>query len=451
MSARDLDQFVIDRVADGEFNVHRDLFRDPLLFDLEMRYIFEGTWVFLGLASQAPAAHDYFTTWIGRQPVVVMRDANGDLGAFLNSCRHRGATICPHERGHAKYHVCPYHGWAYDSAGKNLDVRDRKHGQYSPVFDRDSHDLAPIAHFGNYRGFLFGCLNPDAATLDAYLGDTRFFLDLVIDQSPHGVEMVPGSSTYTFNGNWKLQIENCVDVYHVLSAHSSFVKIVERRRSGESGNKLDALDFEAYRSAAITRGSFTFTHGHAAIWAQNANPRIRPLYPLIDEVKQRVGALRAEWMLYSRNLTLYPNVQIAENASLQMRVIRPLAVDKTEMRIYCLAPVGEPDDARAFRIRQYEDFFNVSGLATPDDTTCYEDCQSGYRAHSINWQQGYARGITAVRAGADDYARTIGIAPVTSQHGPHDIQDETIFHASYREWLRLMKAGARRDALGKQR
>ena len=444
MSGRDLDQFVIDRVGDGEFNVHRDLFRDPALFDLEMKHIFEGTWVFLGLASQAPNPHDYFTTWIGRQPVIVMRNANGGLGAFLNSCRHRGATVCPHEQGHAKYHVCPYHGWAYDSAGKNLDVRDRQHGQYSAAFDRDSHDLAAVAKFGDYRGFLFGCLNGDAPPLEQHLGDTRFFLDLVVDQSPHGVELVPGSSTYTFNGNWKLQIENCVDVYHVLSAHSSFVEIGRRRRSGESANKLEALDFEAYRSGAITRGSFTFDYGHAVIWAQNATPRVRPLFPMIDEVKQRMGTLKAEWMLYSRNLTLYPNVQIAENASLQMRVIRPLAVDKTEMRIYCLAPIGEPDDTRAFRIRQYEDFFNVSGLATPDDTTCYEDCQTGYRAHSINWQQGYARGITAVRRGADEYATAIGIAPATSQHGPHDIQDETIFHASYREWLRLMKAGAAR-------
>jgi benzoate/toluate 1,2-dioxygenase subunit alpha len=442
MSGRDFDQYVIDRVAEGEFNVHRDLFRDSTLFDLEMRHIFEGTWVFLGLSSQLPNPHDYFTTWIGRQPVVVMRGAGGALGAFLNSCRHRGATVCPHERGNAKYHVCPYHGWAYDSAGKNLDVRDRQHGQYSEAFDRDSHDLAAIAKFSDYRGFLFGCLSARAPTLEQHLGDTRFFLDLVVDQSPQGVELVPGSSTYTFNANWKLQIENCVDVYHVLSAHSSFVKIVERRKSGESANKLAALDFEAYRSAAITRGSFTFDYGHAVIWAQNATPQIRPLFPMIDDVKQRVGALRAEWMLYSRNLTLYPNVQIAENASLQLRVIRPLAVDKTEMRIFCLAPIGESDDSRAFRIRQYEDFFNVSGLATPDDTTCYEDCQTGYRAHSIHWQQGYARGITAVRRGADEYAQAIGISPVTSQHGPHDIQDETIFHASYREWLRLMKAGS---------
>ncbi len=69
----------------------------------------------------------------------------------------------------------------------------------------------------------------------------------------------------------------------------------------------------------------------------------------------------------TRNLCLYPNVYLMDQFSTQIRVIRPLAVDKTEVTIWCFAPKGEPDQARALRIRQYEDFFNVSGMGTPDD------------------------------------------------------------------------------------
>ena len=62
-----------------------------------------------------------------------------------------------------------------------------------------------------------------------------------------------------------------------------------------------------------------------------------------------------------------------------LRTFRPVAVDRTEMRSYCLAPIGEKPELRAWRLRQFEDFFNPTGIATPDDTVTYEDCQRGIR------------------------------------------------------------------------
>ena len=441
MRIEDLRRLVVDRTDRGEFTVHRDIFRDPEVFEMEIRHIFESTWVFLGFACQLPKPHDYLTTWVGRQPVIVMRDGAGALRAFLNTCRHRGATVCHLERGNSKYHVCNYHGWAYDSSGKNVDVKDRTHGCYPPAFDADDHDLKPLARFGEYRGILFGSLNPDVPSLEEHLGETRALVDLVVDQSAHGFELVPGSATYTFRGNWKLQIENCVDLYHLTSTHPSFMKIVERRKSGESKHGLRAVDFGDYRLPNVVRGSYTFKRGHAFVWGTNPTPEVRPLFERVGELRSRVGELRTRWMLAVRNLALYPNLQFAENASLQARIIRPLAVDCTEMRIYCLAPVGESDEAREHRIRQYEDFFNSTGLATPDDTTSYEDCQRGYAARPVEWQQGYLRGMTALVKGADRHAEELGIRPETSVSGPFDVQDETVFHAGYREWLRLMETG----------
>jgi len=107
--------------------------------------------------------------------------------------------------------------------------------------------------------------------------------------------------------------------------------------------------------------------------------------------------------------------------------------------------VGEAPAVRANRIRLYEDFFNSTGLATPDDSQTYEDCQTGFRALSINRMQGYHRGMKSVQSGADEYARELGIEPATSQNGPFAIQDETLFHACYREWLRLMNKAQQAD------
>jgi hypothetical protein len=219
------------------------------------------------------------------------------------------------------------------------------------------------------------------------------------------------------------------------------MEIVGRRQKGESAHGLAAIDFTAYKSPETIRGSYTFEYGHAMVWGTVADPRVRPLFMDIENVKQRVGELKARWMLHTRNLTIYPSMQFAENASLQLRVIRPLSVDRTEMTIYCLGAVGESAAAREMRLRQFEDFFNSTGMATPDDTMCYEDCQTGYGSRSIDWQQGYSRGMTAVLRGPDKYADELGVKPVTSTCSQFDMQDETVFHAGYREWLRLMRKG----------
>ena len=77
------------------------------------------------------------------------------------------------------------------------------------------------------------------------------------------------------------------------------------------------------------------------------------------------GQAKADWMIRrSRNLCLYPNVYLMDQFSSQIRTYRPLAVDKTEVTIYCIAPKGESAVSRSQRIRQYEDFFNATGMAT---------------------------------------------------------------------------------------
>ena len=102
--------------ADHNFLVHRDIYRDPEVFEWEMRYIFEGTWNLLGLESQVAKPLDFLCTHVGRTPVIVSRDAQGKLHCLLNSCRHKGAQVCHQQQGNARMFVCQYHGWAYEPA-----------------------------------------------------------------------------------------------------------------------------------------------------------------------------------------------------------------------------------------------------------------------------------------------------------------------------------------------
>ncbi|MGK9608181.1 benzoate 1,2-dioxygenase large subunit, partial [Salmonella enterica subsp. enterica] len=93
-------------------------------------------------------------------------------------------------------------------------------GAYPDSFDCDgSHDLKRLARFENYRGFLFGSLSDAVPELCDYLGETRVIIDQMVDQAPLGLEVLRGSSSYVYDGNWKLQIENGADGYHVSSVH----------------------------------------------------------------------------------------------------------------------------------------------------------------------------------------------------------------------------------------
>lgn len=447
---------VDDRVDQGVFSVHRDAFRDEALFELEMRHVFESTWVFVGLESQAPRPNDYFSSWIGRCPVVITRDKAAQLHCVINSCRHRGAAVFAMEQGNRRYHACPYHGWVYDSGGKCVDVKDQAAGAYSDAFACENHDLVPVARFENYRGFLFASLSPDVPTLDEFLGDTRLFLDLVVDQSPQGVEFVPGAVGFTYNANWKMQVENGVDLYHFTSTHPSYIGVLEERRkrreasAGAGDDAAKRVGGSIYENLAAQkeseRGIFSFPYGHVAYWGDNPNVQERPLFGAIDEIRERVGNERADWMLRVRNLVIYPNLQIVENASLQLRTVRPLSVDRTEVRAWCLAPRGETPQARRQRIRQYEDFYNPSGFATPDDTAAYEACQKGHGARVLEWQQGYSRGMLAQQQGGNERAAGLGISPEFSVTGTYNLADETAFHGGHREWMRLMQKGLSRDA-----
>jgi benzoate/toluate 1,2-dioxygenase alpha subunit len=161
---------------------------------------------------------------MGQQPVFIARNRDGELNAFINACSHRGAMLCRFKRGNRAIYTCPFHGWTFTNSGKLLKVKNPDGAGYPDCFNNDgSHDLTKIARFEAYRGFLFGSLNPDVPPLAAHLGEATKIIDLMVDQSPQGLEVLRGSSTYVYDGNWKLQTENGADGYHVTTVHWNYV------------------------------------------------------------------------------------------------------------------------------------------------------------------------------------------------------------------------------------
>ena len=432
------EQYVLDQPDQGIFTVDRDVFRDPQIFDLEMQHIFEGSWIYLAHESQLPGPNDFYTTTMGRQPVILMRDRNGKIGGFINSCPHRGATVCQLKQGNQKILTCPYHGWAFNTAGALVSIKDHPNGAYPEAFEKQDHGLASIARLASYKGFLFGSLNADVPSLEEHLGATLPLIDIMVDQAPNGLEVLNGNADYIYDGNWKLQVENGVDGYHFDVVHRTFVGVVQRRaQSGKDGIK--AIDAEQLDAPTNATGCYDLGNGHTLLWANYPNPQDRPLADQRDAKVAQFGEAHARWMMDRlRNLLLYPNVFLMDQTSTQIRVVHPIAVNKTKVSTYCIAPVGEPADARIHRLRQYEDFFNASGVGTPDDLAAFEACQRGYQGHQVQWQQGYVRGLGRVEKGADAEAGAIGLQPHASSS---NFQDEIIFQGHYRRWRELMSQG----------
>jgi len=143
-----LDTAVQDDPMNGTYRVSRDIFTDPEIFEFEMTYIFESNWIYLAHESQIPHKNDFFTTYIGRQPICIARDRDGELNAFINACSHRGAMLCRFKRGNRHIYTCPFHGWTFDNSGKLLKVKDPEGAGYPDRFNTaGTHDLTKIGRF----------------------------------------------------------------------------------------------------------------------------------------------------------------------------------------------------------------------------------------------------------------------------------------------------------------
>lgn len=430
-------ELVQDRPGKEQFLVRRDVFTDPDLFELEMRKIFEGTWIFVAHESQIPEKFDFFTTSIGRHPIILTRSGSGQIKAYINACSHRGAALERTRRGRHQFFTCPYHGWVFDTDGKCLQVTDQEVGNYPAGFDAQDRSLKQVPKVESYRGMIFASLNPNVHSLDEHLGGAKIFIDLVLDQGENGMEVVRGSSNYTHRGNWKLQPENGIDGYHFTAVHANYVGLMQRKMpAGKQVAVKRAIDGDGILN--LVSGWYDLGHGHTVMWATFNAPQNRPSYQRRAQLAEQFGEGKANWMVNRvRNFLIYPNLLFMDHASTQLRVIKPISVDKTRVEMFCLAAKGEPTAARQNRMRQFEDFFNASGLATPDDLDTFEACHDGMASDYVEWQQNYDRGFATLRKGGDSFAGEIGLQPVAS--GPN-FRDETLLHGQYREWKRLMEA-----------
>ncbi|BAN47230.1 anthranilate 1,2-dioxygenase large subunit [Metapseudomonas resinovorans] len=436
------------RPEEGVYRIARDMFTEPELFDLEMELIFEKNWIYACHESEIANANDFMTMRAGRQPMIITRDGNNQLHALINACQHRGATLTRVGKGNQSTFTCPFHAWCYKSDGRLVKVKAP--GEYPEGFDKATRGLKK-ARIESYKGFVFISLDPNGTdSLEDFLGDAKVFFDMMVAQSPTGeLEVLPGKSTYTFDGNWKLQNENGLDGYHVSTVHYNYVATVQHRQqvNAEKGAASGTLDYSKLGAgdAETDDGWFSFNNGHSVLFSDMPNPTVRPGYATVmPRLVEEFGQGKAEWMMHRlRNLNIYPSLFFMDQISSQLRIVRPVAWNKTEIISQCIGVKGESDADRESRIRQFEDFFNVSGMGTPDDLVEFREQQRGFQGRLERWSdisRGYGKWVT----GATSNSQTLGIAPVMTGA---EFTHEGLYVNQHGNWQRFLLEGLDKKAL----
>ncbi len=393
---RDLDARALKGLVQPD-RVHRAVYTDPAIFELEMERLFGRAWLLVGHESQVPEPGAFVTTRLGREPVIVTRHTDGAVHVLLNRCAHRGARVCEAARGQSPQLVCPYHGWTYDTAGRLVGVPIPE-GYREPPAGAADLGLPRVPRVAAYRGFLFASLAADGPGLAEFLGPLAGSFDDFVERAPGGtVEVAGGVFKHAYAGNWKLVLENHNDAVHPAFVHAS--SIWAARQAGpveETGTAQIAIRQMLQNGAPPEvwerTGLWVARYGHSWMGDYHDDRRLVPAlqHPAFAEYRRaleaRLGPASAARVLGELrwNSICYPNASFMSQFR-QLRIVHPLAVDRTVVHAYAFRLAGAPPSMFQDTIA----FANVvNGTASPvltDDLEVYERVQRGLAARRSEW------------------------------------------------------------------
>jgi benzoate/toluate 1,2-dioxygenase subunit alpha len=370
--------------------VHRDVYLDQEVFQLEMERLWSRTWIYAGHTSQVPQAGDFITLDVAAKPLIVVRHTDGKIRVLLNRCAHKGTKVVYDTTGNAgKTFRCPYHAWTYRTDGTLLQIPLK--GGYEGT-GLQAGGLSPVMH-EVYRGFIFVRL-ADGPGFREYFGDSLSSIDNLADRSPEGeLEITGGCLRFLHNCNWKMFVENLNDTMHPMIAHASSAGTAKKLWEGKPAELPKPMAIEQYAPFANDYKFFddmgvkVYPHGHGF---SGVNFSIHSSYSAITEyegaMKRTYGEERAKQILGTvrHNTVYYPSLTI-KGAIQSIRVARPLAADKTLIESWTFRLKGAPESL-LHRTVMYNRLINSPmSVVGHDDLHCYRSAQEGLAADGNEW------------------------------------------------------------------
>jgi 3-phenylpropionate/trans-cinnamate dioxygenase alpha subunit len=318
--------------------VSRELFVNREIYEEELEKIFARTWLFLAHESQIPNPGDFWTTYMGEDPVIVIRDSAGKINAFINSCRHRGMKVCRADQGNAASFTCAYHGWTYGNDGKLIGVPNFQDAYFEQL-DMEQWGLVPVAQVDSYKGLIFGNFDVGALSLPEYLGPMAYYLDFQLDRCEGGTELIGGLHKWIIKTNWKFAADNFQgDGYHFPVTHAAPLVV------GMAGFGIKDLQRPI---ATVYAGN-----GHGLGGFEGGPP---PSFddPVLDgwlkgivpEMEQRMGSRVGKiWPIHG---TVFPNFSLIWTDPIRtIRVWHPKGPDKIEAWSWCIVEKSAPTEVK---------------------------------------------------------------------------------------------------------
>jgi len=427
-------------VEEGRYPL--EILNNADLYRPELRRIFGRTWNYLGHVSEFTEPGDYARRYIGEDPFILTRDESGELHAFLDSCMHRGAQFCTAENGNTSHFRCPYHGWTYKNDGT---LQGMPHmGEAYQDLDEEEIRLEE-AHLDTYQGLIFGRIADEGPSLEAYLGDFTWYLDVLFATTGEGMTVVGEPHRWESDHDWKTSADNFSgDSYHVLTTHQAGLETETLAR----GPWEELTDFPGASYLACT-------DRHSVGYYLSTDADTFMGYP--DEITEYLNPELTDEQrdLFGRSVfhfgTVFPNMSIIHGIQSGgwggpwacIRKWNPRGPGKTETTSWWLIPseLAEDEDFLEESHRGWESL-SPGGAFESDDLTIWEGISdsSGAITHELRGTEGnMQQGLGAMT----DEVETVD----DPLHGPAEVTtkglyfDERNSRTLLRSWYELMREG----------
>src|ERR1051325_7193759 len=320
--------------------VHRDVYLDPELFQLEMERLWSRAWIYAGHESQIRNEGDYLTVDVAGQPLIVLRHGDRSVRVLVNRCAHKATKRAGEPAGNCgKTLRCPYHAWTYRLDGSILNIPLAQGYDGTRLAETEAgRGLAAVENVATYRGFIFVRLSPQGLGFRDYFGASLSSIDNLADRSPEGeLEIAGGCLRYLHNCNWKLFVENLNDMMHPMIAHASSAGTARRLWEGKPADAPKPMAIEQIAPFASDYNFFddmgirVYPHGPGF---SGVNFSIHSSYAALGDyealMKKAHGEERARHILGTvrHNTVYYPSLTL-KGAIQSIRVARPLAADRS--------------------------------------------------------------------------------------------------------------------------